>query len=577
MIRILLSLLLISTFTSLLNAQGNFIEGKIYEQVSGGFVPYAKVYNKSIKKRTLSNEEGYFRIEIGSYTDTVTIDVIGFKSKQVVLIDQTNFYEVFLEENAQLLGEVTVRPEDNTYLYELLSGCSKTQVSTRKYSKVYYELKSYVNDKQVELVENFYNGTMLGYDLDALNLKTGRFALRDFNKTFFGSMESSKAIVMLKLFKENTYFPESPFELSKKKLKNAYHLSLHSKYQDEQLDSIYVVDFYPRDTSGKFFKGRVWVSYKDQNIVKTELHCPHARIHPFYAIFPNDTIQNLDLHITKTFEKIGGKMYFKHVDFSYNTAYKNRNNKAYNASTRAVLYAYDPGEAFILPEFNFYAATDYQKINAVPYNGYFWKNHTELKVSEQQNENEDFYTNPVSTTNRTIFATGKFAKGILESPYIAWSGKRIRFRELVADSSLAIAPNRSATVSEKYNFGVKIFMDINLFPDSIQVITSTIFDPVVSYYRLPMDQAALYFINVYFDLVEVERRALENAINRSDRKPETIRELYLQSQYRIDFMQQKYFKEVEHGQDEKAMAKWNQVVFEQLNINNYALFSPYLK
>jgi len=574
--RTLLILCLLSVFPLLLNAQANFIEGKIYERENRETVPYAKVYNKSIQKRTLSNETGYFRIEIGSYSDTILIDVIGFRSKWIKISEKTTFYEIVLEENTQLLGEVVVKPEDNTYLYKLLLDCGKKPSGTRKNSRVYYELKSYVNNNQIELVENFYNGTLLGYDLDALSLKTGRFALRNFNNTFFGSMESSKAIVMLKLFKKNRYFPESPFELNAKQLRASYWLSLHSKYRDEALDSIYVVDFSPKDTSGGFFKGRVWISKHSRNILKTELHCVHAKVHPFRAIFPSDTLRNLDLHITKSFEQMGGKMYFKQVDFSYNIMYSNRKNKTYQTSTRAVLHAYDPEDIFILPEFKFYESSDYVKINAIPYNSYFWENHNELKVSEQKNENELFYNDPTSTTNRTVFANGKFKKGLRESPYITWSQNRIRFREFTTDTTEVISnPLRPGIVSEKYNLGVKVFMDINFFPDTMQVITSTVFDPFESYYRLPLDAAALYFINVYFDLVEAERRELDDAIARSDRKVATIQELYLKSQYRVDALQRKYFQEAGHGTNEKSMAKWNQLVYEKLNINNLDLFAPY--
>lgn len=406
------------------------------------------------------------------------IEVIGFKKRWLKIESLNAFYDVSLEENAQLLGEITVKPEDNALLYKLLEDCRKKQSGKHQTSKVYYELKSFVENQQVELVENFYNGSIYGYELDGLALKTGRIALRDFDQTFFGSMESSRAIIMFKLFNDNAYFPTSPFELREKKFKDQFYLRLQGRYLDDRRDSIYVVDFVPRDKSGTHFSGSIWINLRTKGILKTELHCEHARRHPFLPLFPSDTIQNLDLHITSSFEEIDGKMFFRHIDFSYETTYQNRSNATYKAFTQAILYAYDFGREFVLPKFNFAEVSDFKKISAVPYNAYFWKNHDELKTSDQQGQNEKFYNDPRSTTNRSIFTHGKFDRGIYESSYLTWNGKRIRLREFSADQTeKTVNPRGGIIVSELYNLSASIYMDINQYKDSLQVTTTTVFDP----------------------------------------------------------------------------------------------------
>lgn len=573
----LIFVLTLVLFPVLLKAQTPaFIEGKIMEKSTGQTIPYSKVQNKTLQRATLSNEDGYFKIPIGDYTDTVMIQMIGYKPKQVKLNKNTVFYDIYLEENAALLGEVTVRPEDNFYLYKVVQDCRKSQAGTAEKAKMYYELKSYVDSQQIELVENFYNGRIVGYDLESLQLKTGRFALRDFDKTFFGSMESSKAITMLKLFKNNDYFASSPFELTGKKLREAYHLRLLSRYLDELQDSIYVVEFVPRDTTGRYFSGRAWIDPKSKNLHKLELECKHVKIHPFLPIFKTDTIRNLDLQITKSFGKVGNKMCFQHIDFAYETTYKNRSNTSYKAFTRAVLYAYDYEHEFIPPRFEFPEISDYKKINAVPYNRYFWKNHEELKLSDQKNQNELFFIDTRSTTSRTIFSEGKFERGLLESPYLTWGGKRIRFREFSADTTER-KPNARSTVivSELYNLSAKIYLDIIPLKDTLLITTTTVMDPYASYYKLPLTNAALCFINIYFDLIEMERRKLEAAILASDRKTSTIDRLYYESEQRIGWMESKFFKEVDHGLNQSAMEKWNQTVYDAIRINNIGIFEPY--
>lgn len=577
MIQRLLYSFLVSLLPACVFSQGTFIEGRVSVKGTGETIPYAKVYNLALRKSILSDENGYFRMPVRSYSDSVQVRMVGFRTAWIDLNAKTDFYEVYLEENARLLSEVTIRPEDNAYLYKLMSDCRRNAPGGLNRSKMYFELKSFVENKQVELVESFYNGEVSGYDLEALHLKTGRFALRDFDHTFFGSLESSKAITMFKLTKDNAYFPIGPFELSAKELRSAFRLHLAGKYRDEQLDSVYIVEFTPKDPSGKYFRGRAWITQNKKELIRTELHCEHATRHPFLPIFPTDTIQNLDLHITRSFEKVGGKMCFRHIDLHYETTYKNRSNTTYKALTQAVLFAYDFERRFVPPTFTFPEIQDFKKISAVPYNGFFWQNHDELKLSDRKDQNEAFFNSPASTTNRTIFSGGKFDRGIYEAPYLTWSkDRRIRFREFSADQSER-KPNPRSTVivSELYNLEAKVYLDVYPFPDTLQILTTTVMDPYESYYKLPMSKAALYFINVYFDLVEIERRTLESAIASSDRKPATIDRLYYESERRQQYMEAKYFREAEHGQNEKGMEKWNRIVFESLGIDNLGMLNPY--
>ena len=56
--------------------------------------------------------------------------------------------------------------------------------------------------------------------------------------------------------------------------------------------------------------------------------------------------------------------------------------------------------------------------------------------------------------------------------------------------------------------------------------TAVVFDPLISYYRLPVTDTVLCFVNLYFDLMELERQALEEDIQQSDQSIETIEQLY---------------------------------------------------
>jgi hypothetical protein len=267
-------------------------------------------------------------------------------------------------------------------------------------------------------------------------------------------------------------------------------------------------------------------------------------------------------------------MTFQHVDFSYTIQYHNRNGESYPVTTSAIVYAYDFDHRFQLPFFRFSNTStgDYKKINAIPYNAYFWKHNDELKLNTQHNENERFYAQPNAVTNTTIFEENQYLdRGMLEFPYVRWSKKRMYFRGQANSSAQDIA-SITGTLSVPYRLNGKLFLDINPYPDTLQIVTAAIFDPYDSFYRLPLDNTAHCFINLYFDLVEIHRRKLEEAIARSDKKTATIEQIYKKSQANLDGFTRQFFTDVEGGKERGSMLKWNKLVFEQLKVDNMDLF-----
>lgn len=550
------------------------IEGRVLDKKSSTPIAYASIYNQTTGKGTISNDEGYFKLEGQAPPDSVFVSFVGYERAVLPLQNRARFFEVYLEENAQLLGEVTVVADNQAWLYDLLAACKSKASKAKMTAKAYYGLKSFADGHQVELVECFYNSRLEGYDLEELSLKTGRIAVQPWNRRFFVSKESWRAILMLKVFDENEYFPKSPLELSRRELKKAYYLDVSKKYRDENRDSILVLDFVPKDTLGGFFKGQIWVNFSQKHVLKINLECADATVHPFLPLFGIDNIQKVDLQFTKTFETIRGQTFFKHIDFAYQVTYKSRDAKTYAIATSAVLYAYDFGKSFLLPKFDFAfeKLDDYRKISAIPYNAFFWKHNEEWRLNDQRNENEAFFTHPESMTNETAFSPNRYFKyGFLEHPYRLWSRERIRLSEAVPPEGADTRP----LLEKPYELSVKLFLDVNLYSDTLQYVTATLIDPYESHYRLPMTDTALCFINLYFDLVEMERRNLETAIRQSDKSVKTFEKLYEASYANMEQRKQQYFKEVERGENKKAMQQWNAQVLERLGIDNIAIFKLY--
>jgi hypothetical protein len=553
------------------------IEGRILDATTSEPLPFVSIQIKSTQKGTISDGSGYFSIVLSSLSDTLVCTSVGYQVTLLLPKPGKKYYEVKMSENTQLLNEIVITSKEID-LYQLIQACAKKNQPQRLYAKSYYQLKSFVNGRQIELVESYFNAGISGYDLESLSLKSGRIALQVFDHQFFISTESSAAITRLSLINNNAGFPGSPLEMPVSRMKKAYKLELAKVYMDDNAQEIYQVDFTPVMEDATLFSGKLWINHHKKQVVKVQLFAPGTRVHPFKPLFPSDTIRRIDLDITKTFSEIGGRMYFNHVDFNYNVYYKSRNDSAYVVNTKAILYAYAPGESFLLPKFEFTDInhTDYRKINAMPYNVFFWEYLDEFRLIDRKDQNRRFYEDDATMTNKTMFGANPFTdKGLLEHPYVPWdSSGRITIREFIPDST-GLKTSDAPFTTDLYNLSVKTFLDVNPSGDSLHWMSATIFDPYETFYHLPVDDTVLCFINLYFDIMEVQRRFLEKALSSGTQTIEQFNKIYNEFVEERLVVSRQFLKEVNRGINQSAMLQWNAYVRQHLGIDNIRIFRPY--
>lgn len=571
-------IILFILLSTVLSGQQLLIEGRILDKDRKEPVAYAGIYNKSLHKGTISNTDGYFRIPANGLNDSVFVSCVGFIKQRIPLTAENNFYTVSLEVSVQLLSMVVIKAPDDAWLRELLVECREMAPGSTTEAKAYYELKSFVQDRQIELVESFFNLRMTGYDLMTPDLKAGRLALQPYNNRLFTSRAGSRAITLLRMFGDNPYFPQSPLDLSAGKMGKRFFLELNKKYRDDNLDSVYVIGFTPKDTTGLYFGGQIWVNKTGKQIIRINLQCKHAQRHPFLPLFSIDRIKNVDFNITKTFSRLNGKTRLNHIRFTYNIDYisraGNEDEYQFRVATSAVIYAFDYDQLFTIPRFPFKdeKIDDYKKISALPYNAFFWRYYNDYRLSDRKNLNEQFFSDTATITNMKLFAQHQlFSLGYFENAFIPWSPERILFKE-----NVPVPGNKRIGElnfpADQYNLAVKIFMDINANADSTNILTATILDPMESFYLFPPDNVAHCFINIYFDLVEIERRKFEQALEISDKTNATAQKMYDELLVRIEALKQQYMKEVERGSRKEQLLKWNNIVIKNLGIDNVAFF-----
>lgn len=556
------------------------IEGRVLDATTREPVPYANIYNTTLQKGTITNPDGYFRLIIGSVQDSVAVLFLGYTTQRIRLEEDKSSYTVLLEESQQLLREIVVRPRDDSYLYKLMAHC-RYNPGDKGQSKAYYMLKTIAGEKQIELVEGYYNASISGYQLTNLKLKEGRLALQPYEDRLFGSFESSRAITMMQWTNADAYFPTSPLDLARADMKKQFELQLDKKYLDPNQDSVYVISFTPRDTSGLYFTGSIWINTSKDYVAKIILTTAHSRRHPFRPAFHTDTISNVSFKITKTFTEHQGKVMFNHIDFTYGIRYSSRVGEAfektYSVQTQAVLYAYDFNHTFDILGYvdQLQAYNDYRIINAMPYNSFFWTHNDEYGLSEDRRSNDAFFSDPSSITNKTLFNANRvFRKGLFEHPFIQWSEDRIQLKPMKPDSVSGTGWTEPIS-PDSFQLVVRLWADVNTYQDSTHIMTSTILDPYKSYDYLDINPATQCFINLYFDLCETERRKLDGELKASVPSNEKWTAIFAAAEVRLARLSAQFFKETDHGRHEANMRKWNQFIVQELGIDNIALFKPF--
>lgn len=568
------------------NSSQTEIHGKVITSKSNMIIPFAKVYNKSIGQGTLTDLEGKFSIPINSFSDTLMISFIGFETLQLTNLKDVN-ESIKLKESVQIISEVIASAKANEYLYDLIIASGKKIPKKNSQSKGYFELKTTIENQQVELLEAYYNIEANNYNIHNLDLKAGRFALTDYYNTKFVSLASSRSIVLLKLFSENLHYPFSPTEFNKRGLQKAFKVSLNSKFVNEEKKTVFVIDYFPKDSSSNYFNGTIWIDSNQQRVLKITQNTENALRHPFISIVPGiDSISNVNLLINRTFRHTQKEVLVDHIDFNYSMHYYSRPTKNtsfrvggvdmdYTISTQAVLMSYAQNEQFQLPYFNFPVdyIDDYKKISTVPYNSFFWEKNTENKVQIKSTENDEFFKNSSKTRSDNFkLQSGQEQKIVdgFEKPYRTWSENRIIFKEDRA-KILEMEENRFDN-SSRYSLKVQLFCDINTYGDSTHILTKTIIDPYESYYYLPINDLTHCFINIYFDLMEIERRKLDLAFQEAQSKKQDLKEVYTLFNLNLELYSRTVLKDLDRGNNFSQLEKYNNTVHQELGINNMELF-----
>lgn len=541
---------------------------RITDQSTGEPLPLASIVNLSTGLGTVSGTEGEFQLHAKT-GDSLLVAYIGYHHLRLIV---TNPFptELPMQPRIDMLGEVTVSAPDQEPLFQLIDRCRKNAPPPFR-ARTYFELQTHVNGEMTELLDAFYNGSYDGYDVRDLGFRAGRIGWRT-NPTLFFSLETSRTFLSFTAFGSNPHYPIAPLNLSGRKMRKAFLLSERNRFPEKETgDTVVEIRFFPRDTSGAYFSGTYRIRIRSAEILEMELTSRHARPHPFLPIHPADSIRSADLHLRKTFPGAGGSPTLTATFLDYHLDYKSSRQGALNVSSAATLYAFDRDSLYFLPLFDFQQpnANDYRKIQAYPFDPAFWADERGYGLPDLRGKNDLFFSHPSTVTNEHLFRKNLFGRqGLFEFPFLFWSETdRIGLLELPGAGE-----ERRGIPEDLYHLDFKLQLDARWPAGKPVVRTFTVVDPMSTYYRLPVDSVVLCFVNIWADLVEMERRRLQDEVNQSDGRPATLRRLFNLANHRLEELGARYRKEVQRGSNLEMLMKWNALVKEELGIDNAAFF-----
>lgn len=547
-------------------AEIKVLAGKISDFETGEVLPYASIINLNTNKGTISNDKGYFELDIQSLKDSIQISYIGYQTLRFSPNSSRQILEIRLRPQSQLLSAVEIKAKDYGYLLDLLEECKEQARLAVDPAKSYFQLKSYSNQKQIELVENFYRAETQGYHLNSLELKVGRLGLRKQNQNIYASLESSKAIVDHNIFQASPYFPNQPMYLKKRQILKRYYVDLARQYIDDEKDTIVVLSLESKEAPERHFKSKIWINKNKKQILKVNFKGRDLDKFPFIPLFPKDSLSQPYLEVNKEYIAINGQMFLDHIDFIYGFKYHSPRHEPQQIKTQALLKFYEHFSSFEMPLYDFRNKNlgEYRLICAFPENEFFWKNHNELQLKDEIDSNSLFLRNPKTLNADDLFNPKKMGKSkFLESRFINWSEKRIILRPL---------PEKEAKkTSQDFDIHTSLFVDRNQYQDSLNILIANLLDPYGSYFNKELDSINVAFVNIFFDLVEVERRILEKKILQSNKSFKSISDLFEESEEKLANLKRDYFYETQGGANLKDLERYNHRVINELGIDNFDL------
>jgi hypothetical protein len=566
--------------------------GKIIDKTTKKPVAFAGLKFKFSRLQMMANADGRFSIpvELSGKNDSVTISCVGYKSRTLTLRKLESSATTELEPFMYSLNTVDVKDRGNIdFPYQLFDRIAQKyrKSSSLQQSKGYFYFMSRMDDLPLELVEEYFSGESSCEDgIVKLTLKTGRLGYCLSN---FYSLSTTDILTHFTLFSlaGNGNMPFSPGNYNFRRLKKFYDMQITGVSSEKPAEKL-ILSFRPNQDTSELFSGYAWINRHDETIEKIEYR---ISTNDFFFLKPaieGDKTDSITLSLVYVLDNTEpAKPRISRVSLEYSLRYSSKRlDNTIPVASEGTLVLYDPKEPFpgTLPADLFSEmSNDYQRIACLPYDSLFWESGHITLQSEKQKQFAEYFE-----ANGVLVNFSKSLDSIAGSNFIHWNGeKNLRMADLPNHPPASRQTNNGTVIisngtthSNKpipnyYSIDSRIIVNPVFLGDTLHVASSSVLDKWTTYYFAGKGPKADLFLNLEFDLCEIQRRVMMQRFRHAAAQKrltfETIRTIYGEETAKLKSTLQDFHKGTMHGTDAPGLMKWEEKIAKETGVSRRGL------
>lgn len=545
------------------------IKGTLVSGQENHPLSFAKIKVMGERRGAISNEDGVF--ELGNLTPKDSLRISHY-SVTPRIVSARYFLEndtLVLDKHFQEIDAIEVAGVKGALLELFDRARVKVDKSVSVNSKSYFSLESSSDGMPVELIEAYYQAETRGGRIENLALKNGRIGMSAMGNEYFVSLSTTQIVQSYNPHKAtNNKFPQSPMMLPVRKIAKLYDYKVLSIQ-----NGVLKLAFTPKKVINRnaLFPTTVYINKADETLLRVEFSKDDLRTHPFKEINPRDTIQRLDFFMAYNFD--AKQQGLEQIELNYRMDYKGVNGIK-DIQTNGIFLFHEPHATFSLPLYSESVKlfSDYDKIVSQPYNNFFWSTNEAISPSKKKESYKHYFETHGVLLNFNELST--ISPKIFSDKLIPWSTDRIQLYHINDADAFSVASQQAkdfhnkVIISELYELQAFIYLDRNASADSTHYEVQTLINLDESFFYLEQTPETVCFINLYYDLVEIHRRELAAQLQKDKPDISDMKKMYASAQLRLENELKTYLKEVERGNNEKALQYYIDKVHSALGIDN---------
>ncbi|MEM7574785.1 MAG: carboxypeptidase-like regulatory domain-containing protein [Bacteroidota bacterium] len=555
------------------------VQAQVLDAESQEPLAYATVARLDNSGGTLTNTDGIFFLLVNHLQDSLAISFIGYQAQRIELAQLMADSTVLLIPQRIELTDITVTADDD-YLYRAIANCRKSlRNAPRETARTYFQLVTRSPEQPLEMIQAYYNTDLSLQGIEQFRLKNGRAALATQDGMYFINMGTTQAITRMELFELSDVFNTHPLQLGLGALRRKYKLSRLASLANTEL---FHLSFEPRSAEDPLFSGEIWIDKSDFSLHRLILRDERVERHPFYSVFSHSRISRLGLEISFNFERQSEAMRLSHVSWNFDMRMAQVDPTPYKPLSEivgeGVLYFYDYSGEFQEPYFEHSPYHhDYRKISFIPYNAEFWSRNHGLLYTEEQQRQMDYFAEHGFLLNHPQ-ANERADNSFTYNNPLWQADQRVSYlseQQIKADPVLHTQvppPPVNKLLGVWHQVEARIYLDLNHFDGEQQYSSAVLLDYLYTRTNPPIDSFENCLLNIYFDLCEIERRAMMTAITEAVGDAHTINRIYQEANQKIESVKSEFYTAMRSPNQSRLLIGYNNYIQDRLGIDNLKIF-----